>query len=78
MSVGFHPYVLTPARSAALARMRDHSDSPPLEAFLDAYSGAKALALFRTGLDTRDIAWGMEATEAAVANAIARARDAAR
>lgn len=42
---------------------------------LDPDQGRAALRLFRSGKDTSDIASIMEATQSAVANAIARARD---
>lgn len=50
--------------------------NPPLESYLDEFAQDRALAMFRDeGRDTKEIAWRMEATEAAVANGIARARD---
>lgn len=42
---------------------------------LDGIGAAAALRLFRSGLDNVDIAWELECTPAAAANAIARARD---
>jgi len=48
----------------------------PLTESLDWRSQDRALAMFRDeALDTRDIAWRLEATEAAVANGIADARE---
>lgn len=59
---------------------KDLTERPlgPLRFVLSLDDGREALRLFRRGLDTCDISQRMEATEAAVANAIARARDAAR
>lgn len=52
------------------------SGNPPLESELDEFAQDRALAMFRDeGRDTKEIAWRMEATEAAVANGIAQARD---
>lgn len=48
---------------------------PALASKLDADEGRRALSLFRRGQDTVDIARQMDATQFAVANAIARARD---
>ena len=48
---------------------------PSLLSQLDADQRADALRLFRTGKDTVEIASIMEATQFAVANALARARD---
>lgn len=48
---------------------------PALANKLDTEQGREALRLFRTGKDTADIASIMDATQFAVANAIARARD---
>lgn len=48
---------------------------PELANKLDADQGREALRLFRAGKDTADIASLMEATQFAVANALARARD---
>lgn len=42
---------------------------------LDEVGAAMALRLFRSGLDNVDIAWRLECTPAAAANAIANARD---
>lgn len=42
---------------------------------LDSIGAAAALRLFRSGLDTVDVAWALECTPAAAANAIAHARD---
>lgn len=54
-------------------------DIQPLIAALDRHSEDLALAMFRDELrDTKEIAWRMEATEAAVANGIANARERAR
>lgn len=48
----------------------------PLIETLDRHSEDRALAMFRDELrDTREIAWRLEATEAAVANGIANARE---
>ncbi|UQS95274.1 hypothetical protein Pam5_58 [Pseudanabaena phage Pam5] len=56
--------------------LRAASSNPPLETDLDEFAQDRALAMFRRGAgDTRDIAWSLGATEAAVANALARARD---
>ena len=42
---------------------------------LDELGSAAALKLFRSGLDTVDIAWRLECTPAAAANGIASARE---
>lgn len=49
--------------------------APSLITKLDAEQRADALRLFRSGKDTVEIASIMEATQFAVANGIARARD---
>lgn len=49
--------------------------NPPLASVLSEHQAARALELFRSGLDTVDIAWRLECTAAAAANALARARD---
>lgn len=52
------------------------SVNQPLETHLDEFAQDRALAMFRDeGRNTKEIAWRLEATEAAVANGIARARD---
>lgn len=52
-----------------------NANYPALANKLDAEQGHEALRLFRAGKDTVDIASIMEATQFAVANALARARD---
>lgn len=47
----------------------------PLDEKLDRRGEDIALALFRAKLDTVDIGWQLECTQAAAANGIARARD---
>lgn len=65
-----------PRRRPAPVALRAASSNPPLESYLDEFAQDRALAMFRDELrDTKEIAWRMEATEAAVANGIARARD---
>lgn len=53
----------------------ERAAKPALQSKLDADEGRRALRMFRAGKDTVDIARLMEATQFAVANAIARARD---
>lgn len=53
----------------------ERAAKPPLQSKLDDEEGRRALSLFRRGQDTVDIARLMEATQFAVANALARARD---
>lgn len=53
----------------------DQAAKPPLQTKLDDDEARRALAMFRRGQDTVDIARLMEATQFAVANGIARARD---
>ena len=61
---------------AMLVSIRDPDSKPPLESLLLQEDEDRALFMFRDkGRDTKEIAWRMEATEAAVANGIARARD---
>ncbi len=49
--------------------------NPPLAAVLGEIDQARALRMFRTGLDTHAIASKLDCTPAAAANALARARD---
>lgn len=49
--------------------------APPLASTLTEEREADAVWLFRTGLDTVDIARKLQCTPAAAANALARARD---
>ena len=51
------------------------ANCPPLLTHLEPDQGRAALKLFRAGKDTVEIASIMEATQFAVANALARARD---
>lgn len=69
------PY--SPRRSRAMrVTLREIESNPPLETVLLPEDEDRALALFRAGAgDTKDIAWQLEATEAAVSNGMARARD---
>ncbi len=64
-------------RSRAMqVSFRDPDSKPPLESLLLQDDEDRALFMFRDeGRDTKEIAWRMEATEAAVANGIANARD---
>jgi hypothetical protein len=49
---------------------------PPLKRTLQCHEEVRALSMFRDELrDTKEIAWRLEATEAVVANGIARARE---
>lgn len=52
--------------------------SPKLTAKLSPIASIQALRMFRSGLDTVDIAARLECTEAAAANGLASARDAER
>jgi hypothetical protein len=64
----------TPRRRPAVSFCS--TGNPPLESELDEFAQDRALFMFRDeGRDTKEIAWRLEATEAAVANGIARARD---
>lgn len=47
----------------------------PLDTVLDRRGCDDALTMLRKGLDTVDIAWRLECTQAAAANGIAHARD---
>ncbi|KRE07435.1 hypothetical protein ASE63_22310 [Bosea sp. Root381] len=75
-----------PARRQAKATLpylayesRHSMANPPLLAVLDRDTEDRALIMFRDELrDTKEIAWRLEATEAAVANGIANARERAR
>lgn len=49
--------------------------TPPLASHLNKEQADEALALFRKGLDTVDIASRMECTKAAASNGLAEARD---
>ena len=72
------PYsVVRDRRSRAMqVSFRDPDSKPPLESLLLPADEDRALFMFRDELrDTKEIAWRLEATEAAVANGIARARD---
>lgn len=52
------------------------SAHPPMKDRLDVYEAVQALSMFRRGVgDTKEIAWQLEATEAAAANGIAWARE---
>jgi hypothetical protein len=65
--------VHSPPRFPAIGHFRD---LPPLQAVLTEPDQDLALSMFRDELrDTKEIAWRLEATEAAVANGIARARE---
>jgi hypothetical protein len=65
----------SPRRRPPVA-LRVASSNPPLESELDEFAQDQALAMFRDELrDTKEIAWRLEATEAAVANGIANARE---
>lgn len=65
-----------PAPVPRAARMRVASCNPPRHAVLDEFGEAMAFRLWeRDGLDTIEIAWRLECTPAAAANALARARD---
>lgn len=56
--------------------LRDPDSTPPLETVLVPEDEDRALTMFRDELrDTKEIAWRLEATEAAVANGIANARE---
>lgn len=61
---------------ATRVTLRSLDSAPPLETILLPEDEDRALTMFRDDLrDTKEIAWRLEATEAAVANGIARARD---
>jgi hypothetical protein len=71
----FIPRRPRPSASAVIAREKMTQLEPLIE-LLDRHSEDRALAMFRDELrDTKEIAWRLEATEAAVANGIANARD---
>lgn len=72
----FFPRVPRPSPSSALRATEKLSELQPLIEQLDRHSEDRALAMFRDELrDTKEIAWLLEATEAAVANGIGKARD---
>lgn len=68
-----------PIVRAATLWTREHrpgAEPPNLKAVLQWHEEVRALSMFRDELrDTKEIAWRLEATEAAVSNGIARARD---
>lgn len=67
------PTVHSPPRFPAIGHFRD---LPPLQTELSESDQDLALSMFRDELrDTKEIALRLEATEAAVANGIARARE---
>lgn len=67
---------LRPIRMAAFRPVILVGTGAPLRSDgIDAIKGAEALRLFRAGLDTFDIAWRLECSEAAAANGIALARE---
>lgn len=71
----FLPRRPRPSASAMLARDKLGGLQPLIEEF-DRHTEDRALAMFRDELrDTKEIAWLLEATEAAVSNGIANARE---
>jgi hypothetical protein len=69
--------VLPIVRSTAWRRdARPGAAVPNMKTVLEWHDEVRALAMFRDELrDTKEIAWRLGATEAAVANGIARARE---
>ena len=63
-------------RSAPPAVIREDAGFPNLDQFLDRRGCTEALRLFREEkLDTVEIAWRLECTQAAAASGLARARE---
>jgi putative protein kinase ArgK-like GTPase of G3E family len=72
----FAPAFARPSASAVITAAERFTGLQPLIERLDRHSEDRALAMFRDELrDTKEIAWRLEATEAAVANGIANARE---
>lgn len=72
----FNPRAPRPSASRSLNEAARLCDLLPLIEELDRHTEDRALIMFRDELrDTKEIAWSLEATEAAVANGIANARE---